>query len=194
MKLNEEILRIKVLMLELNTQNNPNKMVKGELYYKYMSQLITEYPDTPELVLSEFLDNRVFNDEENVKRIENTYYGDITIDIRGYNDWFLSGPWELKTLELSINDFNRTTKQGFIDREFGDINPYMVPDDKERMSHQMKKQTGKGENVPVILVQDKGGYELVEGWHRVMAILRLGDNGGSPETWRPQLINAYVHL
>lgn len=194
MRLNEEILRIKKLILELNNQVNPNKMEKDELYYKYLSQLKGEYSETPEIVLTEFLDNKVFNDTENVKRIENTYYGDIRIDIRGYNDWFLSGPWELKTLELSINDFSRTTKQGFIDREFGDINPYMVPDDKERMLHQMRKQTGEGENLPVILVQEKDGYELIEGWHRTMAILRLGDNGGSPETWKPQLIKAYVHL
>lgn len=193
MNLIKEILRIKHLISEVNFKNNPNKVVKGELYYKYLDRLKERYSETPELVIEEFLDNNVFNDGSVVKRIENTYYGDILIEIRGYWDWFLQGPWELETLRMNYNDFSRTTKKCFIDRNFGLSNTYMVPDDKERTEYQMKTQTGQGDNLPVLLISTKDGYELVEGWHRVMAILKLSDNGNHPSTWLPQKIKAYIH-
>ncbi len=193
MKLIKEILRIRNLISEVNFKNNPNKMVRGELYYKYLDRLKSKYSDTPELVLEEFLDNNIINDSTIVKRIENTYYGDILIEIRGYWDWFLEGPWELQTLRMNYDDFSLTTRKGFIDRKFGLSNTYMVPDDEERMEYQMKNQTGDGDNLPVVLVSSKDGYELIEGWHRVMAILKLGDNGKHPSTWQPQKIKAYIH-
>jgi hypothetical protein len=94
---------------------------------------------------------------------------------------------------MNYDDFSLTTRKGFIDRKFGLSNTYMVPDDEERMEYQMKNQTGDGDNLPVVLVSSKDGYELIEGWHRVMAILKLGDNGKHPSTWQPQKIKAYIH-
>ena len=70
----------------------------------------------------------------------------------------------------------------------------MVPDDKERLDFQKTIAVGDGTNEPVILHKNGNKYILIEGWHRTMAILTLGDNGDHPDTWPTQKIKAYVHL
>lgn len=194
MELLKEISRIKRLIFEFDYQSNPNNFEKNDFYYKLLDQLSELYPETPELVLQEFLENRILNNIDVIKRIEGTYYGDIRPELRGHIDRYLSGPWTLETLKLGFDDFTETTQQGFIDRDFGEENTYLVPDDEERMEYQRKTQKGDGNNIPVVLELRGDKYELIEGWHRVMSILKLGDNGNEPFDWTPQLIRAYVRI
>lgn len=165
-----------------------------DLREKYTSRIKSLYPDTPDYVIGEFVQTQIIDNPSVVKRIENTYFGDIAPELRGYPDWFLKGPWVLDTLELGWDDFDVTTKQGFLDREFGEKNPYQVYNDKLRSEYQKSIQTGDGKNEPVLLSYDGTHYTLIEGWHRTMAILSLGDNGDHPDTWEKQKIRAFIHL
>jgi hypothetical protein len=165
-----------------------------DLEDKYFKKIKELYPKTPDYVIEEFIDNSIMKVPSAVKRIENTYFGDIAPELRGYADWFLSGPWILKVLEIGWDDFDATTQQAFLERDWGNLNSYLVPRDKERLEYQKKIAKGDGSNEPIILIKEKDKYILIEGWHRTMSILTLGDNGDHPDTWDKQKINAYIHL
>ena len=165
-----------------------------DLEDKYFKKIKELYPKTPDYVIKEFIDNAIMKVPSAVKRIENTYFGDITPELRGYNDWFLKGPWSLEVLDLGWDDFDVTTQQAFLDRNWGEENAYLVPDDKERLDFQKSIAKGDGDNEPVILHKNGGKYILIEGWHRTMAILTLGENGDHPDTCPNQKIKAYIHL
>ena len=164
------------------------------LKQKYFNRVKELYPKTPDYVIEEFIQNQILGVSGVVKRIENTYFGDIAAELRGYNDWLLKGPWKLKVLNLGWDDFDTTTQQAFVDRKFGEVNAYLVPNDKERIEYQKSIAKGDGKNEPVILSYNGKKYTLIEGWHRVMAIMLLGNNGDHPDTWPSQKIKAWVHL
>lgn len=163
------------------------------LFEKYCEQIYKKYPNTPEYVVEEFVSRQILGNPEIIKKIENTYFGDVVPSLRGFPNWFLKGPWTLEILNIGFEDFDRTTQQAFLDRNFGDINAYLVPMDFERTQFQRNVAKGDGSNEPIILVKDESGYVLFEGWHRTMAILKLGENGKNPQDWTKQKIKAYVH-
>jgi len=164
------------------------------LFDKYVLAIQSKYPKTPIYVIEEFVSRQVLGAPDVVKKIENTYFGDVNPVLRGFSDWLLKGPWSLEVLNLGFEDFDKTTQQAFMERSFGDVNAYLVPMDKERTDYQRGVAKGDGTNEPIILLKDKDGYVLYEGWHRTMAILLLGKNGNTPDDWEKQKIKAYVHL
>ena len=73
-----------------------------------------------------------------------------------------------------------------IKRKFGDANPGKVPDEEKRVKLQRRlaKELKPGKNEPVIVLDNSSKLKLVEGWHRTMAILGLGNNGDDdPLKW-----------
>lgn len=105
--------------------------------------------------------------------------------------------WKLETLELNLHDFCQDTAKRLKEREFGDVNPYQVPRDEERMLLQQAIVKGDGKNEPVILVKGTDNkYELLEGWHRTMNLLKMGKEGASdiqdPYTWNKVRVKAWV--
>ena len=102
--------------------------------------------------------------------------------------------WKLQVVEVNPSDFSDSTRERFSLRDFGTKNPDQVPDDEERMKiqHKLASEDVPGRNEPVILIQPVDGYELWEGWHRTMSILRLGNNGLPPEDWDLVKIKAWV--
>jgi len=162
-------------------------------YKKIYQNLRKGFPQTPEYVLRDFFDNHI-HEEKTIKTLIRDYYSDPVPFIRGYWKWYLEGPWKLQVLNLNPNDFNDKSIDAFIERDFGNINSYMVPNDFERMEIQRGLMKGDGTNEPVILVKNKDGkYELIEGWHRTMSLLKLGDNGEDLINWDPVKIRAFVH-
>ena len=165
---------------------NPNK--------KIYEKLRKEFSSTPNYILNDFFRN-VIMDNESLKTINNTYYGDPIAFLEGskyYRD-YLNSQWELKIIEVNPNDFDDTTLNAFFDREFGEVNTYDVPKDKERMETQMDMRRSDGNNEPVILLQNPdGNYELVEGWHRTMSILKMGDNGEDVKNWDKVKLRAFI--
>ena len=128
-----------------------------------------------------------------IETIEKEYYGDPLLLTRGYWGEYLKGPWKLEILNVNPEDFDDRTVNAFSERHFGDVNTYQVPDDEERTQTQRGIAKGDGTNEPVIVEKKPNGkYELIEGWHRTMSILLLGDNGEDLKNWGRVKIRAFV--
>ncbi len=102
--------------------------------------------------------------------------------------------WELQILHVNPNDFSPETQQKFNSRGFGDINIASVFDDQTRTNLQRNLAKSDGSNEPIVVVKAVDGYRLWEGWHRTMAILRLGNNGQIPPLWNKVQIKAWVGM
>ncbi len=164
---------------------NPSKM---------FNSLKQEFQNTPEYVLMEFFQVQLMNEPETLKTINQLYDGNpIPMIGKWYRD-YLNGPWKLTTVLVNPEDFDDFTINAFIEREFGEVNAYMVPNDRERMLYQARIATPNGDNEPVILVKDKSTnkYQIVEGWHRTMAILKLGDTDEDLKNWNKVKLRAFV--
>ena len=141
------------------------------------------YPDTPEYVIKDFLSGRDYSDMGEHEKLR----GIATLP--GY----ITKPYKLQILYVNPEDFDESTIQAFIDREFGEENTYLVPDDEVRMEYQKKIAKGDGKNEPIVVYRMKDGkYRLLEGWHRTMSLLKLGDNGEDFKNWDKVKIRAFV--
>jgi len=157
---------------------------------KMYERLRKAFPMTPEYVLKDFFYNNIVNEFET---IEKEYYGDPLLMTRGYWGEFLKGPWKLEILNVNPEDFDDRTVNAFLERNFGEIDAYLVPDDEERTKTQRRLAKPSGMNEPVIVEKKPNGkYELIEGWHRTMSILLLGDNGEDLKNWDKVKIRAFV--
>ena len=152
-----------------------------------------ESPNTPEYILKEFVINVLCGDDESFKTIMGQYHGD-PIPFLGKKIYdYLNGDWKLKVIEVNPEDFTDNTVNAFLERNFGEVDAYMVQNDKERMDVQRKLATPTGKNEPIIVIKHKDGkYEMVEGWHRVMSTLKLGDNGEDLKNWDKVKLRAFV--
>jgi hypothetical protein len=152
-----------------------------------------EFPNTPEYILKEFVINVLCGDDESFKTIMGQYHGDPIPFLGKMIYDYLNGDWKLRIIEVNPEDFTENTINAFIERNFGDVDAYMVKNDKERMDVQRKLATPTGKNEPIIVIKHKDGkYEMVEGWHRVMSTLKLGDNGEDLKNWDKVKLRAFV--
>lgn len=162
---------------------------------KLYDRLKKYYASTPEYVLKDiFYNNLVPNAMEDINK---NYYGDPVLFLArfdgGYWDRFLRGPWKLEILNVNPEDFDDRTVNAFLERDFGNIDSYLVPKDEERTETQRRLAKSTGMNEPVIVERKPNGkYELIEGWHRTMSILLLGDNGEDLKNWDRVKIRAFV--
>jgi hypothetical protein len=153
------------------------------------------YGSTPEYVLKDiFFNNIAVNSMEDINK---NYYGDPILFLArfdgGYWDRFLKGPWKLEVLNVNPEDFDNSTVNAFIERDFGNVDAYLVPNDEERMQTQKRMASSTGMNEPIIVGRNRTGkYELIEGWHRAMSILLLGNNGEDLKNWNRVKIRAFV--
>jgi hypothetical protein len=111
-----------------------------------------------------------------------------------FEDW-VDIKWKLKVLEVNPNNFTKENLKKMIQRKFGNANPNKVPDDEERTEYQQKlaKKLKPGTNEPVIILSKGNELKLLEGWHRTMAILSLGNRGEKdPRKWNKIKIKAWV--
>lgn len=153
-------------------------------------RLRDHYPTTPEYVIKDYFYNVII---PNIDFIKKERYGDPLLLTVGSWDNYLKGPWKLEILSVNPEDFDDTTVNAFIERDFGNVDTYQVPDDDERMRIQKKIATPNGMNEPVIVERlSNGKYKLLEGWHRTMSILLLGDNGEDIKNWDKVKIRAFV--
>ena len=164
--------------------------------YKNMyDKLRRYYSSTPEYVLKDIFNNNLLpNSMEDIKK---NYYGDPILYLSrfdgGYWDRFLKGSWKLEILNVNPEDFDESTINAFLEREFGNVDSYLVPKDEERMTTQKQLAKSTGTNEPIIVLKNPNGkYELIEGWHRTMSILLLGDNGEDLKNWDKVKIRAFV--
>ena len=165
-----------------------SKDYAGELLYR-------TFHNMPEYVFKDFVmsDNGFFQ-----KELERILRDDPDVDEEEleyeFEDW-VEIKWKLKVLELNASDFTKGNQKTMIKRKFGNANPNNVPDDEKRIEFQRKlaKKLKPGTNEPVIMLNKGKEFRLLEGWHRTMAILSLGNNGEKdPTKWNKIKIKAYV--
>jgi len=106
---------------------------------------------------------------------------------------FITRNYKLKILNVNPMDFTDETIDWMIEREFGYSIEHNIPKDKDRTEFQRKIARADGRNEPIVVIKTKDGkYELIEGWHRTMSILKLGDNGEDLKNWDKVKIRAFV--
>jgi hypothetical protein len=185
-------------MVDTNMKNLIRKILKEDIpiykennpYKKMYDKLRTYYNSTPEYVLKDYYFNNIVGEFESIQK---DYYGDPILATRGYWDEYLKGPWKLEILNVNPEDFDDRTVKAFLERDFGNVDTYLVPNDIERTDIQRKIAKSTGMNEPVIVERKPNGkYELIEGWHRTMSILLLGDNGEDLKNWDKVKIRAFV--
>lgn len=121
-----------------------------------------KYPNVPEYVLKQ-----IYN---GVSKDKVSQQGSFDSILKDYN----SRDWKLEQVDLSWSKLNRITRNNILRRKFGIENPDKVPDDADRLERQIESLAGTGENEPVVFLETEGGLELVEGYHRTMALLLKG--------------------
>ena len=174
-------------------QSIPLYKPKSSVCKSFYKKLKKEFPNTPEYILNEFVNNELCGDKENFKTIMTQYYGNPIPFLSKMIYKYLGSNWRLKIIKVNPEDFTDNTVNAFIERNFGEIDAYMVPNDKERMDIQRELATSDGKNEPIIVVKHNDGkYELIEGWHRTMSILKLGDNGEDLKNWDKVKLRAFV--
>lgn len=174
-------------------QSIPLNKPKSSVCKSFYNRLKKEFPNTPEYVLNEFVVNVLCGDKESFRTIMSQYHGDPIPFLSKMIYNYLGSDWKLKVIEVNPEDFTDNTVNAFIERNFGEIDAYMVPNDKERMEIQRKLASPTGKNEPIIVIKHKDGkYEMVEGWHRVMSALKLGDNGEDLKNWDKVKLRAFV--
>ena len=149
----------------------------------------------PEYVFNDFVmsDNGFFQKE--LKRIlkddPDADEDDIAFE---FEDW-VDIKWRIQVLEVDISSFTKPNQKTIIKRKFGNTNPGNVPDDEQRIKFQqdLAKKLKPGTNEPVVVLSTGSELKLVEGWHRTMAILSLGNNGETnPRDWDKVKLKAWV--
>jgi hypothetical protein len=111
-----------------------------------------------------------------------------------FSDW-ADIKWKRKVLEVNPKDFTKKNQKKFSQRNYGNRNPDGIEDDEARIKFQqdLMKKTKPGTNEAVIVVNSGSTYKLMEGWHRTMVILSLGDNGDKdPTKWNKVKLRAWV--
>jgi len=153
------------------------------------------FHDMPKYVFDDFImsPNGFFQQELNriLKTDPSVDEDDVAFE---FEDW-INVKWKLKVLEVNPNDFTKENQKTMMKRKFGNANPGNVPDDEKRTEYQRKlaKKLKPGTNEPVIMLNKGNEYRLLEGWHRTMAILSLGNNGNTdPSQWNKIKIKAWV--
>ena len=153
------------------------------------------FHDMPKYVFDDFImsPNGFFQQELNriLKTDPSADEEDVAFE---FEDW-VNVKWKLKVLEVNPNDFTKENQKTMMKRKFGNANPGNVPDDEKRTEYQRKlaKKLKPGTNEPVIMLNKGNEYRLLEGWHRTMAILSLGNNGSDdPSQWNKIKIKAWV--
>ena len=155
-----------------------------------------KYPNVPDYVMHEIYSG----DTDKIAKS-----GQMESILKAYN----AMEWKLQTVELHWDKFNKITQSNFRRRKLGLDNPDGVPNDVERLKRQIDSLAGDGKNEPMIFLETGGGLELVEGFHRTMALLLKGaedlektfkeldhasDNGvdALAKKWKPVSAKAWV--
>lgn len=124
-------------------------------------RLKSDYPNVPDYVLKQ-----VYSGGEDNLAKSDTYEQML----KTYNRM----KWKLEKIDLHWDKLNGITKSNIRRRKFGLENPDEVPDDAERLKRQVESLAGQGKNEPMVFTRTEGGLELVEGFHRTMALLLKG--------------------
>ena len=130
-------------------------------FIKYLQK---QFLNTPEYVVHDWFYKN--NKNETQEEIDNV--------IEKYKDI----KWELKkNFTISINILSQETKKRLKERE-GGKKIYWLDNDEKRHQTQKELIIKNGfPTEPIIMLDQNGLYELVEGWHRIIQLFSLYPQG-----------------
>lgn len=185
----------------------------------YFNRLSKRHPGIPRYIAKDVWANQTGSDwEQDIKDLQTK----TPEERQTYQNWAkkftgdeelsqYNKKWKLETVKLHWNVLAPHTKNIFIKRKFGLVNPYEVSNDEARFKKQRElySKAAEGENEPVVMFYENGLYDLQEGYHRTMIYLLSG--GGNPiqilqqmknftdeeiiqkvQSFRPVRLNAWV--
>ena len=157
--------------------------------------LLGVFDNMPEYVFNDFvMSDKGFFQKELKKILRKDPDADEEDIAFQFRDW-VDIKWKLDVLEVNLSDFTKKTQAMIIKRKFGDANPGKVPDEERRVKLQRKfaRELKPGKNEPVVVLSKGSELKLVEGWHRTMAILSLGNDGEKkPHDWDKVKLKAWI--
>ena len=156
-------------------KNILNELTSDETY----AILLGVFHNMPEYVFNDFvMSDKGFFQKELKKILRKDPDADEEDIAEQFRDW-VDIKWKLDVRTVNLSDFTKRTRSMIIKRKFGDANPGKVPNEEERVKLQRRlaREHKPGKNEPVIVLDSGSELKLVDGWHRTMAILGLGNNG-----------------
>jgi len=140
------------------------------------------FSDAPEYVFDDFvMSKNGFFQKELEKILRKNPDADEDDVAYEFNDW-VELSWKEQVLKLNASDFTKENQKTMMQRKFGNAN-----------QRNLAKKLKPGTNESVIVLKLGNKFRLLEGWHRTMAILSLGNNGDrDPTKWDKIKIKAYV--
>jgi hypothetical protein len=153
------------------------------------------FHDMPEYIFKDFIMSKDGFFKKELQRIKRDDPGADEDDIAfEFEDW-IDIKWKEQVIDVNVSDFTNGNQKTMKDRKFGNSHKIEIPGDKGRNEYQQDQAKKKlqGENEAVIVLSKGNEYRLLEGWHRTMAILSLGNNGEkNPTKWDKIKLNAWV--
>jgi len=135
-----------------------------EIRNPLINYLKKELPNTPEYIIKDML-------YPAVKDTDNHNLLTWVNDMKGFT-------WELHKNFLIKKEFFGQQTIDQINKRLKGENPNQVPKDDERHETQKNLIIKRGlPKEPIIIVYDKGQYELWEGWHRTIQLLKIFPDG-----------------
>lgn len=105
--------------------------------------------------------------------------------------------WTRKPVILNVDpsDFTERTQEIFVYRDFGyRANDQIRNDATRTLTQRSRYPSADGTNEPVIVLQVGNKYELLEGWHRTMALLLAGCPEDQHNALKNPSVNSWTHV
>jgi len=144
-----------------------------------MDILRDELPGWPDYVIKDMIYSKIRN------------FDDLDLKLEHVRELAtMADQWRLaQKMPLTFDMLDPTTRYRMkTKRDFGNKNPFLIPNDRERLERAIELVRTRGiENLPpVIFLQTDKGLELWEGWHRTMAAFREHPEGFRINAWIAQ--------
>ena len=92
--------------------------------------------------------------------------------------------WKFETLDITLDIFDKFSRDQIMVRDGGKVNPHSVPKDEARHATQLKMIQQRGvRKEPIIVIKNTDGFGLVEGWHRTIQHLQAFPQGYKGTAW-----------
>ena len=144
-----------------------------------MDILRDELPDWPDYVIKDMVYSKIRNPDDLETKLD--HVRELAQQV---------GSWRLvQQMPLTFDQLDPDTRYRMkVKRDFGNKNPFLIPNDRERLERAIELVRTQGiENLPpVIFMQTDKGLELWEGWHRTMAAFREHPEGFRINAWIAQ--------
>lgn len=148
-----------------------------ELRGSYLNYVDKKVEDTvgekwPKYVIHDWLYASTKNFDPN-NMDPNVYKTQVQFFVNVFKNRYGEGHWEFKDITLNFESLSEKTKSDIEYREWGKKEIPYIKNDKKRFKTQSKLMKDKGiSSEPIIVINIRGKYTILEGWHRSITYLK----------------------